>query len=248
MTRRAHQKAAGAAVVVGLLALGLTGCGASDQDNAALSARQLDTLEQEFPDLARSMGAKTIDTLRESTCNLNANSYDQARRTKVDARTTVLVEDQATADAVGASIRDQAEHQGWQTLPEDEWASGGGRVVYQGRRPDLDLTLTAYIVEHSGQLSVTLAANAQCMDMPEGHLMTASRLDQGVGTGYRREVPPYHAVPDAQPGSKPLPASTQTPAPTGPPGVTAKQPRDPSAPTPTPTSTKGFLDDALGRP
>jgi len=217
MTRRGIQKAAGAAVVV-MLALGITGCGATDQDNAALSSQQQTMLEARMPDLARSMGATYLDLLHEESCLVEAPSKQLPRKTRWVSQAAVLVPDDSVADEVGASLRTQAERQGWQTLPEDQWRSGAGRVVYQADDPDSQARLTAYHDTYNGRSGVVLLATTECLDMPEDNLLTYSRLDPDFGyASTRLEV---EDVPDAPPaGNKPLPASTQTPAPTGPAGA-----------------------------
>lgn len=218
MTRRGNQKAAGAAVVA-MLALGITGCGASDQDNAALSSQQQTMLEARMPDLARSMGATYLDLLHEESCLVEAPSKQLPRTTRWVSQAAVLVPDDSVADEVGASLRTQAERQGWQTLPEDQWRSGAGRVVYQADDPDSQARLTAYHDTTNGRSGVVLLATTECLDMPEDNLLTYSRLDPDFGyASTRLEV---EDVPDAPPaGNKPLPASTQTPAPIGPAGAT----------------------------
>ena len=217
MTRRGIQKAAGTAVVV-MLALGITGCGATDQDNAALSSQQQTMLEARMPDLARSMGATYLDLLHEESCLVEAPSKQLPRKTRWVSQAAVLVPDDSVADEVGASLRTQAERQGWQTLPEDQWRSGAGRVVYQADDPDSQARLTAYHDTYNGRSGIVLLATTECLDMPEDNLLTYSRLDPEYGRASAAlEV---EDVPDAPPaGNKPLPASTQTPAPTGPAGA-----------------------------
>ncbi len=218
----------------------------SKQENAEFSTRQLETLEREMPDLARSMGAKTLDTLREKTCQANTPYEKRPLLTEVQGVVYVEVRDEDVARKVGASLRAQAEKQGWTTRPEEQWGSGNV-TMYQGSRPDLELTLTLAYEDSGNNPRLTLYASAPCLKMPEGHKMTVSRLDP-MAHAFVEEGGITHAVPDAQPGRAPLPESTQTPAPTGPEGVTAREPSDPSAPTPSSTSTKGFLDDAVKRP
>ena len=218
----------------------------SKQENAEFSTRQLETLEREMPDLARSMGAKTLDTLREETCLITSSRQEQPLLTEVRGVVTVDVRDEDVARKVGASLRAQAEKQGWTTRPDEQWGSGNV-TMHQGSRPDLELTLTLAYEDSGNRPRLTLYASAPCLKMPEGHRMTVSRLDDSADD-FSHGASDTHAVPDAQPGPVPLPESTQTPAPTGPEGVTAREPFDPSAPTPSSTSTKGFLDDAVQRP
>ena len=218
----------------------------SKQENAEFSTRQLETLEREMPDLARSMGAKTLDTLGEETCQPTTPYEKRPLLTEVRGVVTVDVRDEDVARKVGASLRAQAEKQGWTTRPEEQWGSGNV-TMYQGSRPDLELTLTLAYEDSGNRPRLTLYASAPCLKMPEGHKMTVSRLDDSADI-FKDGQGDTHAIPDAQPGPVPLPESTQTPAPTGPEGVTAREPFDPSAPTPSPTSTKGFLEDAVKRP
>ena len=218
----------------------------SKQENAEFSTRQLETLEREMPDLARSMGAKTLDTLGEETCQPNTPYEKRPLLTQVKSFAIVYVRDKDVAREVGASLRAQAEKQGWTTRPDEQWGSGNV-TMYQGSRPDLELTLTLAYEDSGNNPRLTLYADGPCLKMPEGHKMAVSRLDP-MAHAFVEEGGIRHAVPDAQPGRAPLPESTQTPAPTGPEGVTAREPSDPSASTPSPTSTKGFLDDAVKRP
>ena len=219
----------------------------SKQENAEFSTRQLETLEREMPDLARSMGAKTLETLREETCQPTTPYEKRPLLTRVQGVVTVDVRDKEVARKVGASLRAQAEKQGWNTLPEEQWGSGAGEGFYHGTHPEQELTLMLIYKDSGNNPRLTLYADGPCLKMPEGHKMTVSRLDP-TAHAFVEEGGITHAVPDAQPGRAPLPESTQTPAPTGPEGVTGREPFDPSAPTPSPTSTKGFLEDAVKRP
>lgn len=220
----------------------------SEQENEKFSARQLQTVEKDLPDLARSMGAKTIYTLREETCQLTSGPLQRPRLTRIKGIVAVDVRDEEVARKVGASVRTQAERQGWITRPEEDWGSGAGPAFYQGYHPDLELTLTLTYRDDGERPRTILHATGQCLEMPKGHLMTVSRLDRRAIVHADGDGVDTHQVPDAQQGPVPLPESTQTPAPTGPEGVTAEEPHDPDAPTPSPTSTKGFLDDAVRRP
>ncbi len=219
MTRRGHQNAAGAAVVA-MLALGVTGCGASDQDNAALSSHQQTILEARMPDLARSMGAESLSRLHEESCVIEAPTASLPRTTRWVSQAAVRVPDEAVADEVGASLRAQAERQGWQTLPQEQWRSGAGRVVYQADDPDSQARLTAYHDTTNGRSMVVLLATTECLDMPEDNRLTYSTLDPNYG--HMPGHPEIESVEDADQhpqGRKPLPASTQSPAPTGPAGA-----------------------------
>lgn len=81
----------------------------------------------------------------------------------------VEVRDKEVASQVGASVRAQAQKQGWTMRPEGQWGSGSGTVFYQGTDPDLEITLTLSYREDGNNPHLTLYADAPCMEMPDGH-------------------------------------------------------------------------------
>lgn len=203
----------------------ITGCQGgtgSPENHAELSARQQQLLEEHMPDLARSIGAHSLSALHEQSCRKDAPVDALGQLTSWKSQAAVHVPDRELAHEVGASVRAQAEKQGWQTLPEDEWRSGGGEFVYQADDPDHQMRLTAYDDTDRGRSMVVLLATTACLEMPEGNRLTYSTLDPAYGEASirRPEVEDVHDAAEHPRGRKPLPASTQTPPPTGPTGAT----------------------------
>ena len=232
-TRRDALRPALTAVLALTLAAGLTGCGPDEPSDAELQhAAQRSTadgefLEKTFPDLARSMGADSLTRLRERTCT-GALPGDPAavENTSWVAEAKVTVRDKHVARTVADHVRDQARTQGWELAddPADVDADGNfsGTRLLGGHHHERDLALTVLLDEdRHGDLIVTALVRGACRDMPTDHRMVRSTLDPeygAVGSGYE-DTGDLH---DYTGRYKPLPDSTQDPAPTGPTGATPR--------------------------
>ncbi|WIK81984.1 hypothetical protein [Micrococcus lylae] len=190
----------------------------------ALSAADGEFLDKTFPDIARAMGAESVRRLRETTCTgALPGDRSAAKNTSWIADAEVAVDSEDTAHKVADHIRTQAKKQGW-TLAEDpadvdaEGNFAGSRLL-GGKHDGQNMVMTVLLDEdRDGTLIVATVVRGICRDMPDGHEMVRSELDPqygAVGDGYADT----DSLEDftGQPG--PLPASTQTPAPTGPEGA-----------------------------
>lgn len=193
-------------------------------DAESVSRAEGEYLDRTFPDIARSMGADSVTHLREITCmGDTASGPTAASKTSWMARAEVVVEDESTARAVAEHVRDQAEKQGW-TTSQDPAAVGdqgnfAGTRLLSAKLEDPDLVMTVlYHEDTQGTLTVANQVRGICRDTPDGHEMVHSPLDPDYGTniggGY---VNLGEGVYTGQ--ARPLPASTQTPPPSGPDGA-----------------------------
>ena len=233
-TRRDALRPALTAVLALTLAAGLTGCGPDEPSDAELQhAAQRSTadgefLEKTFPDIARSMGADSLTRLRERTCT-GALPGDPAavENTSWVAEAEVTVRDKHVARAVAEHVRDQARTQGWELAddPADVDADGNfsGTRLLGGHHHERDLALTVLLDEdRHGDLIVTALVRGACRDMPTDHRMVHSTLDPEYGGGVSDGYEDTGDLHDYTGRYKPLPDSTQDPAPTGPTGATPR--------------------------
>ena len=235
MTRTLTRLAAAAAIAL----LTLTACSPHEGDPMPsdispssgpapeeLSAADGRFLDETFPDIARSMGADTVRRLRERTCaGDTASGPTAAGYTSWVADAQVAVTDQAVARQVAQNIKTQAEQQGWTTAadPEELDADGNfsGTRLLGGKHEERDLVMTVLLDEdHDAALTVTTVIRGVCRHMPDGHKMVHSTLDPEYGGNVGGGYVETDDIEDYTGRAKPLPASTQTPPPTGPAGAT----------------------------
>lgn len=200
----------------------------SSEDAEALSTADGQFLEQNFPDIARAMGADSVTRLRERTCaGDTASGPTAASNTSWVAHAEVVVSDVAVARQVAEHVRAQAEKQGWTTSQDP--AEVGDRGSFAGQRllsaklDDPDLVMTVLLDDdRDGALVVATIVRGICRDMPQGHRMVHSRLDPEYGRNLGGGYEETGSLDDATGRAKPLPASTQSPAPSGPAGASPR--------------------------
>lgn len=196
----------------------------SEVSPETISTSEGDYLEAIFPDIARSMGANSVTHLREITCaGDTASGPTAARKTSWMARAEVTVTDADVAREVADNVRAEVEKHGWTTSenPADvgDQGSFAGTRLLSAKLEDPDLVMTVLLDEdRDGTLIVANQVRGICRDMPEGHKMVRSPLDPEYGAA-DLAYEETDSIEDYTGLFKPLPTSTQTPAPTGPAGA-----------------------------
>ena len=147
-----------------------------DDDVQQRSAAAGATIEQDLPQLVRTVGWDSVGRLREQSC-LGDPSPDAAPRQTSWVGSASRDSSAEEARGQAAQIAQVAESIGW--TPQ-EGSGGQGDRLYGAQKDDLTL-----VVRHrtgGGHDALSVEIHSPCMDMPEGHTMSRSEYDPMYGS------------------------------------------------------------------